>query len=300
MTNDKPLVSIIVNCFNGEKYLREALSSILNQSYKNWEVIFWDNQSTDSSAEIYKSYKEKRFKYFYSNEHTSLYKARNLAIEKAQGDFISFLDADDLWDEKKLDMLMPYFKDPEVGVVFGNIWLAKKNIEKKKLHAIHQLPRGKVYDDLIKNYNISIISNIIRKNFYLQLGKKFDERFNFIGDFDLFLRLSKICKFESIQEPIAYYRLHGKNLTTINKEKEVEEFELWLKENQNNLKKFQVENFKNKIKYKEFVNYKIDGNYRKCINMILNKEISLLNLKNLIIFFTPISFLKKLLWYHQD
>tara|TARA_B100000029_G_scaffold509958_1_gene600335 strand:- start:14970 stop:15872 length:903 start_codon:yes stop_codon:yes gene_type:complete len=300
MINEKPLISIIVNCFNGEKYLREALSSILDQSYKNWEVIFWDNQSTDSSAEIYKSFKDKRFKYFYSNEHTSLYKARNLAIERAQGDFISFLDTDDLWDKKKLEALMPYFKEPDVGVVFGNIWLVKKNIEKKKLHAINQLPRGKVYDDLIKNYNISIISNIIRKNFYLKLDKKFDERFNFIGDFDLFLRLSKICKFESIQEPIAYYRLHGRNLTTINKEKEVEEFELWLKENKNNLKNFQIENFKNKIKYKEFVNCKIDGNYRKCINMILNKEISLLNLKNLLIFFTPILFLKKLLWYHQD
>ena len=50
----EPLVSIIVNCFNGERFLRQALDSILSQTYQNWEVIFWDNQSTDKSAEIYK------------------------------------------------------------------------------------------------------------------------------------------------------------------------------------------------------------------------------------------------------
>ena len=54
---NKPLVSIIVNCFNGEKYLNEALTSVLNQSYKNWEVIFWDNHSTDNSKKIFRKFK---------------------------------------------------------------------------------------------------------------------------------------------------------------------------------------------------------------------------------------------------
>ena len=76
----QPLVSVIINCFNGEMYLREALNSVIAQTYKNWEIIFWDNKSEDKSAEIFKSYVDKRFQYFYANEHTSLYKARNLAI----------------------------------------------------------------------------------------------------------------------------------------------------------------------------------------------------------------------------
>ena len=63
----EPLVSIIINCFNGEKYLRNAIDSVIEQTYKNWEIIFWDNQSTDKSAEIFKSYKDKRFKYFCAN-----------------------------------------------------------------------------------------------------------------------------------------------------------------------------------------------------------------------------------------
>ena len=79
-----------MNCYNGETYLHESIKSVLSQTYKNWELIFWDNRSEDKSAEIFKSYKDKRFRYFYSNEHTSLYKARNLAIEKCRGDFIAF------------------------------------------------------------------------------------------------------------------------------------------------------------------------------------------------------------------
>ena len=90
LDNNQPLVSIIMNCFNGEKYLKFSLESVINQTYKNWELIFWDNKSKDNSAEIFKSFNDKRFKYFYADEHTSLYKARNLAIQKSQGDFISF------------------------------------------------------------------------------------------------------------------------------------------------------------------------------------------------------------------
>ena len=61
---DNPLISIIMNCYNGEKYLQESLDSVINQTYKNWELIFWDNQSKDKSSEIFKSYKDKRLKYF--------------------------------------------------------------------------------------------------------------------------------------------------------------------------------------------------------------------------------------------
>ena len=71
-----------MNCYNGERYLRESLSSVLNQTYKNWELIFWDNKSQDESVKIFKAYDEKRFKLFHASKHTILYEARNLAIQK--------------------------------------------------------------------------------------------------------------------------------------------------------------------------------------------------------------------------
>ena len=84
MQNKNKLISIILNCYNGEKYLEEALSSIISQTYKNWELIFWDNKSTDKSRQIFNSFKSKKFRYFKSKKHVSLYKAKNFAIKKVE------------------------------------------------------------------------------------------------------------------------------------------------------------------------------------------------------------------------
>ena len=108
MKNKEKLVSIILNCFNGEQYLKEALNSIKNQTYKNWELIFWDNKSTDKSKDILKSFKNKKFKYFIAKKHTSLYEAKNLAIKVSRGEFISFIDADDIWKNKKLELQIKF------------------------------------------------------------------------------------------------------------------------------------------------------------------------------------------------
>ena len=80
-----PLVSVIMNCYNGEKYIREAIDSVISQTYQNWEIIFWDNQSTDRSAEIVKGYNEPRIRYVYAQKHTLLYEARNYAIVESSG-----------------------------------------------------------------------------------------------------------------------------------------------------------------------------------------------------------------------
>ena len=127
----KPIVSIILNCYNGEKYLHKSLKSVKNQTYKNWELVFWDNKSTDNSKEIFKSFLKKNFRYFMSQKHTSLYEARNLAIQKAKGQFIAFIDSDDTWNKDKLTLQMKYFKDKEVAVVYGNLWLKKESFNEK-------------------------------------------------------------------------------------------------------------------------------------------------------------------------
>ena len=123
MTDKNPLVSVIMNCFNWEKYLLKATDSVLKQKYQNWELIFWDNKSTDSSEKIFKSIKDKRFKYFLADKHTSLYKARNLAIEKANGIYLSFLDTDDYWLPDKIKEQIDLINKKNVGVVYSNLWI---------------------------------------------------------------------------------------------------------------------------------------------------------------------------------
>ena len=86
--DNTPLVSILMNCFNGERYLREAIDSIFSQTYQNWELVFWDNQSTDNSKAIFDSYQDSRLKYYYAPKHTDLGGGRANAFKYLRGDYI--------------------------------------------------------------------------------------------------------------------------------------------------------------------------------------------------------------------
>ena len=114
-----PAISVVMSVYNGEKFLQEAIDSVLAQTYQNWELIFWDNQSTDNSAKIFKSIDDQRLKYYYAPQHTWLYEARNYAIEKSSGEYFAFLDVDDWWIPEKLEKQLRYFEN-EVGIFIKN------------------------------------------------------------------------------------------------------------------------------------------------------------------------------------
>ena len=231
ITSEKPLVSVIVNCFNGEKYLREALDSVITQTYKNWEIIFWDNQSTDKSAEIFKSYKDSRLKYYYASSHADiLYEARNYALKKANGVFIAFLDVDDCWLPNKLEKQIPLFNDPDVGLVYGNLWRLFEKKNKKEIYRKKILPTGMILDELLHDYVIGSPTYVIRRKSLESLDYHFNKRFHIIGDFDLNLRLAAKWKIDCVQDPVATLRIHGQNVSLLNKNKEIDELKIWYDE----------------------------------------------------------------------
>jgi glycosyltransferase involved in cell wall biosynthesis len=100
--NKEPLVSVIMNCYNGGKYLGEAIHSVYSQIYKNWKIIFWDNASNDYSGHIAKSY-DAKLKYFSSKQNTVLGAARILAVNEANGEYLTFLNCDDFWNREKFN-----------------------------------------------------------------------------------------------------------------------------------------------------------------------------------------------------
>jgi len=293
----RPLVSIIVNCYNGSEFLLEALKSLKMQTYKNFEVIFWDNKSTDNSKKIFNSLRDKRFRYFLASKRTSLYHARNLAIKKARGEFLSFLDVDDLWLPKKLSLQIPLFKNPEVGVVYSKLLIYNNFTKKKKLHIKQNLAEGKIFNKIVNDYNVGIITTVIRKKIFLKLKKKFDQRYTHIGDFDLFLRLSKICEFRAIQEPTAIYRAHGKNLTTIDRYGSIKEFENWFKENKKNLNDIQLYGIKSLINYKKFIFYKLNCKFFNALKIFLFEKSFGISIKKTIVLLLPSRILNKIFWY---
>lgn len=246
----RPLVSIIMNCYNGEKFLREAIDSVLMQTFQNWEIIFWDNQSTDKSAEIFKSYQDPRLKYFYAPNHTVLYAARNRALMEARGEFIAFLDVDDWWDADKLQLQLPLFQDPKVGLVYGNYWLVDQGKKRKKLQYKQVLPDGWVLDAILRHYVIGMLTMVVRRSILLNCENFFDKRFQVIGDFDLAVRIARNYKFSCSQMPIAYYRWHGGNRSIIERDRQISELETWLTESdlpQEKLRYVQYNVFRNKI-----------------------------------------------------
>lgn len=229
ITNSSPKVSIIMSCYNGEQFLIQALNSILNQSYTNWELIFWDNQSYDSSALIFKKFKDTRFKYFYANKHTQISEARNRAIEKASGEILSFLDVDDFWLIDKLTCQVKLFEDESVGIVYGNFFILNQDTNKIRKFFNKTLPRGRIVNNLLKDHNVGFLTLCIRKFFYDQLEYKFHEDLVLMGDTDLVIRLSLICNADVVQEPIATYRYHNQSFTIKNKEIIFKELDSWLK-----------------------------------------------------------------------
>lgn len=209
---DSPKISVIMNCLNGERYLRQAMDSVLEQTYCNWEIIFWDNASTDNSAEIAKSYGEK-VRYFKAPVTCSLGKARNLAIQQATGEFIAFLDCDDIWLPKKLEKQMALFeKDPEVSLVFSDMIVFDGKRDIYQFLGKYKPPRGRIFRELLVNYFIGIVSAIIRKSAVTKL-EWFDERFENLEDADFFYRIAYYFKVDYVDESLVKWRLHGHSQT---------------------------------------------------------------------------------------
>ena len=275
--NKSPLVSVIMNCYNGEKYLNDSLNSLLSQNYSNWELIFWDNISTDNSKKIFESYKDKRFKYYSATKHEILYKARNLAIKKTSGDYIAFLDTDDIWSKDKLSSQIELFSDKKIGLVYGNYWRYNpvSFFNKKKLAKKNKLPKGKITDYLLKEYFIGMLTVVIRKKFIEDMENVFNTKFDMLSDMDFILRFSKKYDFECVNYPIATYRIHKDQLQNKNFLIQADQFNEWYEKIRSS-KEFGQEEKINTIKNK--------AEFFKILSLIYKKKY-FRSLKN--IFFYP-------------
>ena len=247
-------VSVIVNCHNGQKYLNECIISILNQKYQNFEIIFYDNFSDDKSKEIISSFEDKRIKYFYSNNKLSLYQARNNALERVSGKIIAFLDVDDWWNENYLSSRALLFNDDKQDFFYCNRYTFYEKNKKLQIFRKKNLPNGKIYNYLAKDYLISISGLIIKKEIFDKVGL-FNKDFNIIGDFDLVMRMSRKFNAHATNEPLLFYRYHKNNFSKINLEMFFKEFNKWFNEQA----KQKDKDFLNNIKYfeKKLLSYEI-------------------------------------------
>lgn len=211
-----PLVSIIMNCFNSERYLREAIDSVIAQTYINWEIIFWDNCSTDNSATIVHSYNNTKIHYYYAPNHTSLGEARNRALEKVNGDFIAFLDVDDWWEvsflEQTLEVLVKHAN--EFAGVFPNYYVFDRTNECIRIK-LNSKPFG--FKGLLEYYDIGMSACVIERKILVDNNISFDNSYSLIEDYDFFLKVAYVRPLFYLDVPLMHYRVHDLALSNTQK-----------------------------------------------------------------------------------
>tara|TARA_B100001175_G_C19503336_1_gene639447 strand:+ start:186 stop:1121 length:936 start_codon:yes stop_codon:yes gene_type:complete len=214
--DEKPLVSVIMNCHNGDRFLKEAIDSIYNQFYQNWEIIFWDNVSTDTSSSIVALY-DHRIKYFLADKKTSLGEARNLALDKVNGKYICFLDCDDIYLPNKLEKQVTMMEENNYPLAYGSALIIDENNNKiRKFVAKNN--SGFNFKNLLNYYEINMQSVILRKTYLDDKGLNFQTNFQYNPDYNLFMQISAENEIGVEKECIVKYRVLDNSLssTTLN------------------------------------------------------------------------------------
>jgi glycosyltransferase involved in cell wall biosynthesis len=216
-----PLVSIIMNVRNGAAFLREALDCVMAQTFTDWELIVWDDCSTDDSAAIVTGYRDPRVHYFLSPEATPLGKARDNAIRQAMGKWLAFLDQDDLWTSTKLEKQMA-LAEGRVGIIYGRavlFWPSGRKRDYDQAHEFTPLPEGDIFSELFRSACfIAMSSAVLRRSAVEEVGG-IPGYIEMAPDYYLYIAIARRYPARALQEVVCWYRMHGGNLSQESKRK---------------------------------------------------------------------------------
>jgi glycosyltransferase involved in cell wall biosynthesis len=211
------IVSVIIPTYNASQYIQEAIDSVLDQSYKNFEIIVVDDGSTDNTKEVLENFiKNEQIKYFYQ-DNSGPGAARNNGLLRAKGEFVAFLDADDIWDKGKISKQVDFMIKNDLDLSHtGRFFIGQNNISEWIINSKMTAER------LIKENYIITSSVMVKVEILKQY--KFNESINSIGveDYDLWLRiLLEGYKFGYLPEKLVGYRWHSGQLSNNTKIREV-------------------------------------------------------------------------------
>lgn len=205
-----PLVSIITPSYNASKFIEETLESILKQTYSNWELIIIDDCSTDNSIEILQPYIEQdsRIKVLLNETNLGAASSRNRGLDIANGDYIAFLDSDDLWLPQKLSKQIAFMQQENVLLSYTSYYAMN---ETGRTIGLYTIKSKTTYHDLLKTSSIGTLTTIYSAK---ELGKFY---FKQIGHEDYVMKLSILKRIpfaKGIQEPLAKYRILSNSLSS--------------------------------------------------------------------------------------
>jgi glycosyltransferase involved in cell wall biosynthesis len=218
MSERPPAVSVIIPTYNCARYLPEAIDSVLAQTYRDFEIIVVDDGSTDSTQEVLAPYGDQIRVIRQANAGRGA--ARNAGILAAQGEYIAFLDADDLWLPQKLERQMPLFGErPQIAWAYCDYrWFDERGVEERTVFQKRSLthpPEGRMLLPLMRSEPTWTSTIVVRAVCFREVGL-FDDSFTVAQDSDMWLRLA--CRFEAActNEPLALRRRHAMSVTSLN------------------------------------------------------------------------------------
>ncbi|GLI56799.1 glycosyl transferase [Propionigenium maris DSM 9537] len=197
--------SIITPMYNAEQYIGETICSILDQTYANWEAIVIDDNSTDNGAEIVEKFVEKdsRIKLIKLQENVGGAVARNMGIKAAKGDYIAFLDSDDLWHPEKLNKQVQFMENNNYSLTYT--WYEKIDVNGNSLEKIMRSKNRVNYEEMLKYNYIGCLTAMYSVK---RLGKIYMPEIGKRHDYALWLEILKRTEFAyCLEETLAQYRL---------------------------------------------------------------------------------------------
>lgn len=207
-------VSVIIPTYNRAEFLSTAITSVLNQTFQDFEIIVVDDCSKDNTPEVVSRFNDKRIKYIRNETNKGEAGARNTGIVNSNSEYIAFLDDDDEWLPEKLELQVNLLKNSptKVGVVYtGYIEIDRTN--KKILWKMIPTKKGDIHKDMfIKNY-VGIPSTVILRRVCFERIGLFDENVVYPTDYDMWIRISKEFYFEYIEKPLVRYHIHDNSIS---------------------------------------------------------------------------------------
>ena len=218
MSKNKLLISIVMPAYNCEKYVKEAINSVLAQTYQNWELLVIDDGSKDNTLQIINEFGKKdfRIKPLQNEENMGVSATRNRGIELASGDWIAFLDSDDIWESTKLERQLKVADKNSAEFLFtGSSYI---NEDGEPFKGIFEVPEMVTYQRLRNHNVISCSSVLVKKKYFKNIKMEKDEMHE---DYAVWLRILKLgVTAYGVNEPLLIYRI-SKNSKSGNKLKTV-------------------------------------------------------------------------------
>ncbi len=206
----KPKVSVIMPVYNAEKYLREAIDSILSQDFTDFEFLIINDGSTDNSEKIIQSYYDKRIRYIRNESNLKLCTTLNKGFQLANGQYIARIDADDIALSSRLSKQITFLDThPDIGICGSYIRTFGKT---EQIWEYPTTPEW-IASELLFHSPICHPAVMIRKSVWIKYNLSYDPKYEYCEDYALWVRASEITQFYNLSEVLLYYRIHNTQIT---------------------------------------------------------------------------------------